>query len=64
MKGKQSRKNFHKEKIFTLEQNKLDFGYIEKVRKKAYELHEQRGHQHGRAHEDWTEAEKLVGRSI
>lgn len=60
MKAKPNRKNFHKEKIFTLEQNKVDFDYVEKVRRKAYELFEQRGREHGRAHEDWFVAEKLV----
>ena len=60
MKSKPNRKNFHKEKIFTLEQNKLDFDYIEKVRNKAYELYEKRGCQHGNELEDWLEAEKKV----
>jgi hypothetical protein len=30
------------------------------IRKKAYELHEQRGGQHGRELEDWLEAERTV----
>lgn len=30
------------------------------IRKKAYELHEQRGGEHGRDLEDWLEAERLV----
>ncbi|OGX34051.1 MAG: hypothetical protein A3C36_04095 [Omnitrophica WOR_2 bacterium RIFCSPHIGHO2_02_FULL_52_10] len=33
----------------------------EKVRKKAYELFEQRGCQHGHDQEDWYEAEKWLG---
>ena len=60
MKSKPNRKNFHKEKVFTLEQNKLDFDYIEKVRNKAYEFYERRGCQHGHELEDWLEAEKRV----
>jgi hypothetical protein len=32
----------------------------EMIRKKAYELHEQRGGQHGRELEDWLEAERTV----
>lgn len=67
MKKKPNRKNFHKERIFTLEQNKFDFDYIKEhrgkikmVEKKAYELYEKHGCQHGRDSEDWFEAEKLV----
>ena len=30
------------------------------IRKKAYELHEQRGGEHGRDLEDWLEAERTV----
>jgi hypothetical protein len=33
----------------------------EKIRQKAYELFEKRGCQHGRAQEDWYEAEKWLG---
>jgi len=32
----------------------------EMIRKKAYELHEQRGGEHGRDFEDWLEAERIV----
>lgn len=32
----------------------------EMIRKKAYELHEQRGGEHGRDLEDWIEAERTV----
>lgn len=32
----------------------------EMIRKKAYELHEQRGGEHGRDFEDWIEAERIV----
>jgi DUF2934 family protein len=30
------------------------------IEKKAYELFEKRGYQHGRHHEDWMEAERIV----
>ena len=60
MKTKPNRKNFHKEHIFTLEQNKVDFDYIEQIQKKAYELYENRGCEHGYHEEDWHEAERLV----
>ena len=32
----------------------------EKIRKKAYELYLKRGGQHGRAWQDWLEAERVV----
>ncbi len=32
----------------------------EMIRKKAYELHERRGGEHGRDFEDWVEAERIV----
>jgi hypothetical protein len=32
----------------------------DKISKKAYEIFQSRGGQHGRHHEDWLEAERLV----
>ncbi len=64
MKIKQSRKNAHKEKITLLEQNKMDSDYIEKVRKKAYELYEKRGCQFGQEQNDWFEVEMILQPSV
>jgi len=36
----------------------------ERIAKKAYELHEQRGRQQGRDLDDWLEAEEIVMREI
>jgi hypothetical protein len=36
----------------------------ERIAKKAYELHEQRGRQAGRELEDWLEAEALVRKEM
>ena len=36
----------------------------EQIAMKAYELHEQRGRQHGRDLDDWLEAEEIVMREI
>ena len=33
---------------------------LDMIRKRAYELHEQRGGEHGRDLEDWLEAERTV----
>lgn len=36
----------------------------ERVEKKAYELYEKRGCQHGRDFDDWLEAEKIVEKEM
>jgi hypothetical protein len=39
------------------------YTYTQMVEKKAYDIYEKRGREHGRDREDWLEAEKLVGRA-
>jgi DUF2934 family protein len=34
--------------------------FHEMIEKKAYEIHEKRGRQHGKDLDDWLEAEKIV----
>lgn len=36
------------------------YTYTQMVEKKAYELYQKRGGEHGRDREDWLEAEKLI----
>jgi hypothetical protein len=36
------------------------YTYIQMVEKRAYDLYEKRGGEHGRDQEDWFEAQKLV----
>ena len=36
----------------------------EMIEKKAYEIHEKRGRQHGKNLDDWLEAEKVVKREL
>lgn len=64
MKAKPMRKNFHKERIFGLHQNKTDFDYQKEhqaiIQEKAHELFERRGRIHGHDWQDWFEAEKIV----
>lgn len=64
MKSKPARKNFHKERIFGLHQNKTDFEYQKdrqaRIREKAYELFENRGKTHGLDWHDWFEAEEII----
>lgn len=36
----------------------------ERVERKAYELYEKRGRQHGRDFDDWLEAEKIVEKEM
>jgi hypothetical protein len=36
----------------------------ERIRRRAYEFWEQRGRKHGRAIQDWLEAEKEIGDAI
>lgn len=36
------------------------YTYIQMVEKKAYDLYEKRGCEHGRDQDDWFEAQKLV----
>ena len=43
---------------------KYSYEVRERIEKKAYELHEQRGRQAGRELEDWLEAEELVRKEI
>ena len=51
-----------KPKIVNLN-NKPDinfYTYTQMVEKKAYDLYEKRGREHGRDQDDWFEAEKLI----
>ncbi len=63
---KPDRKNFHKERIFSLPQNKTDFDFIKEhrerqmIQEKAYEIFERRGRVHGHDWEDWFAAEREV----
>ena len=43
---------------------KYSYEVRERIAKKAYELHEQRGRQAGRDLEDWLEAEALVRKEM
>ena len=43
---------------------KYSYEVRERIAKKAYELHEQRGRQAGRELEDWLEAEALVRKEM
>ena len=43
---------------------KYSYEVRERIAKKAYELHEQRGRQAGRELEDWLEAEELVRKEM
>lgn len=64
MKSKPARKNFHKERIFGLHQNKTDFEYQKdhqaKIREKAHEIFEKRGRVQGLDWQDWFEAERII----
>ena len=47
-------------KVVQEQADKIAFS-LEAIEKKAYELFEQRGGQHGSDLQDWFEAEKLLG---
>lgn len=42
------------------EAKKYDSGIYEEIRRRAYEIYEERGRQHGFHHDDWSRAEKEV----
>ncbi len=47
-------------KKVTKKQDDNLYTYVQMVEKKAYDLYEKRGCEHGRDQDDWFEAEKMV----